>query len=118
MSQTQICPNCRSTFQLNGATDFTAPSLQDVRCPVCDQDIWVASGFWPQRWSVGPVINALQPTSPPVAIAAITQQEAAPVWSGFSIPGLSTLEGGLQTAGIWVLAVLVLVLLIFWVRKK
>lgn len=109
----EICPNCRSTFELNGTFDLSAPSLQDVNCPVCDQDIWVASGLWPQRWSVGAIITA-QPYVKPQPVQQISAQDSKPVWSGFTIPGLNQVGQWLQDAGIFIIVVLVLVLLIKW----
>jgi len=118
MATQQICPNCRSTFEINGALDFGAKSLQTVNCPVCSQDIWVPSGLWPQRWTVGKIINRVTPVTPPTLVAPPSDDD--PVWSEFVIPGqdqAQALGRGLYNIGIWIVVVLILVLLIKWSFK-
>lgn len=113
MTEQEICPNCRSTFEINGDLDFGAKSLQAINCPVCSQGIWVPSGLWPQRWTVGQVINRVEPTTPPVLFAP--PADDSPVWSKFTLPGqdqLAALGSGLYNIGIWVVVVLVLLFLI------
>jgi len=113
MIENQICPNCRSTFEISGRLDFSAPSLQTIYCPVDNQAIWKASGLIPQRWSVGKIIDYVTPVSQPIPVTAPTDD--SPVWSHFEIPfqnQLGSLGQGLYKIGLWVVIVLVLVAVI------
>lgn len=113
MTRQEICPNCRSVYEINGALDFGAKSIQVVNCPVCSQEKWIASGLWPQRWTIGNVIKREVVTTPPVIIPP--PEDPAPVFSDFRLPGqdqAAALGQGLYKIGIWVVVVLVLIFLI------
>jgi len=121
MTQNEICPNCRSTFEINGALDFGAPALQAINCPVCGQQIWEASGLWPQQWTVGQVISAQTNYPPPTVVTAPTGPDTQPVFSNLTLPGGNLFNQVGQTfnnVGIWAVVVLVLVLLIMMKWKE
>lgn len=112
MIQNEICPNCRSTYQISGRLDFGAPSLQVVNCPVCSQEKWIPSGIFPQRWVVGQVIDR-QPVPGP-AVPIPKPDDIDPVWD-ITIPGQDAIVAagqGIYKIGIWIIVVLVLVILI------
>lgn len=116
MTKTQICPHCRSVFEINGRLDFKAKSLQVINCPVCGQDIWLASGMWPQAWTVGKVIKREYNPAPPV-LSSPPPGDNKPVWSDFKIlPDLSAplknLSDTARQAVIAIIIILALVLLI------
>ena len=113
MTRQEICPNCRSVYEINGTLDFGAKSIQVVNCPVCSQEKWIASGLWPQHWTIGNIITRQEPTTPPQIIPE--PENAKPVFSDLIIPGqdqVTAIGQGIYKIGIWVVVVLALVFLI------
>lgn len=111
MTKQQICPHCRSVFEINGALDFGAKSVQAINCPVCGQEIWVDSGLWPQKWTVGKIITKEYNPAPPDIISQPVPTET--VWKDFSILGpLAGLGNNIKQIAIWAVIVLVLIAVI------
>lgn len=114
MTHSEICPNCRSTYEVSGNLDFGAPALQSVNCPVCSQSKWLASGLWPQQWVVGkvltrqPVLTSPQVIPPPADDTANWTFQ----WPELGQTAVANAGQGLYKIGIWVVVVLVLVVLI------
>lgn len=133
MTQQQICPHCRSVFELNGQLDFGAKALQVINCPVCGQEIWIPSGLWPQQWTVGKVIVRNYEPSPPIIVSTPSDINKT-VWGDFSFTQplkdlgtnisnavsepLKNLGQGAYKIGIWAVVILVLVFLILRQWKK
>jgi hypothetical protein len=100
----QRCPNCKSTFEVNGSLDFGAARIQVINCPVCSQDIWEASGLLPQRWSVGQVITREKVTTKPVITPAPTGKDAEPLTADITLPPVDAalaLGRGVYNVGMW-----------------
>lgn len=116
MTKTQICPHCKSVFEINGRLDFKAKSLQVINCPVCGQDIWLPSGLWPQAWTVGKVIKRVYNPAPPVLSSP--PPDSKPVWSDFKIlPDLSApLKNLSATAKHAVIAIIIILALLLLIK--
>ena len=116
MARNEICPNCRSTYEIDGKLDFNTNSLSVVKCPVCTQEKWIPSGFpFPQSWKItGRVIDRRPVTSPPVRIGA--PKENKPVYVDFSILGEASkvganISGTIKAVSNWAIIAGVLVVL-------
>jgi len=121
----QICPNCRSTFNLIDKVDIQAPSIQEIPCPVCGQKIWKSSGWvLPKRWSAGEVIKRYPaegaPPEPQVFGSDIPKEAQKPVWN-IKLPDFSAMPeaavSGIKT-GAAVAVVLLILILIFALRRR
>lgn len=52
------CPNCRSLLKATAVfSPLRSPALQILICPVCGQEINLARGLLPLKWSVSKVIE-------------------------------------------------------------
>jgi len=120
MKKNEICPNCRSVYEIVGSIDLNAPSIQVVNCPVCNQGKWIPSGLVPYRWQVSKIITEQPVTTSPQIISDPTQ--TAPVWSTFDIPNyfkqaFDTVYTSASYFGVWSIVVLILTLMIMKEKK-
>lgn len=121
----ELCSNCRSTFNLIDKVDISAPSIQKIHCPVCNQEIWKPSGWvLPKRWEVGEVIKRHpaegSPPEPQNFGSTIPKDMEKPVFN-FKLPDFSAMSdnalAGLKTGGVMVIVILALILIIVLMRK-
>ncbi len=115
MTQNFRCPRCRSLIKLIGVTDYTAPQIQAINCPVCGQEWWIASDLPPQRWSTGQILERYEPNTPLVESAQEIPLSLQKPAENLSI--LEDIRSGIKTFGVWVVIVLVLVAVIMWKWK-
>lgn len=119
MLHNEICPNCRSVYEVVGKLDFNANAISVCKCPVCTQEKWIPSGFpFPQSWTItGKVITRQPVTNPPVRLEAPKNNK--PVYVDFSLLGEATsvgdkITGTIKNIGTWAVIMGVLVVLVVY----
>jgi len=118
MIQGYRCPNCRSLIQLTGVLDFSAPAIQELYCPVCSQKWWVPSGFPGYRWSINKVIERFEPKTARIYVESPPEESQQSIWKDTRIlQPLQEFGKSLYGMGMWLMAILVLIVIIGLLKR-
>ena len=118
----EICPNCKSTFNLIDKVDISAPAIQRISCPVCNQEIWKPSGWiLPKRWEVGEIIKRTPDKIPePQNFGSTIPKDMQKSVYNFKLPDFSAMSESAMTGikiGGAVVVVIFAIVLILAMRK-